>query len=109
MMDQHQRLSQPVRWTRAGRIAVAALLASAAALAIGLGVYAVAGGFTHKLGRGCISVTFASTTGAAQLEACGARARTVCADRAMAQQVGPELLAACRRAGDAHAAATPAS
>jgi hypothetical protein len=98
MIDQHQRLSQPVGWTRAGKVAVTALAVFLVAFAVALGAYAAAGGFDHKLRAGCIEVTFASTTGAAQFERCGARARQTCASASEARMLGGGLQAACRRA-----------
>jgi hypothetical protein len=99
MMDQHQRLSQPVGWTRAGKVAVTVLVVSFAAVVVALGAYAAAGGFDHKLRAGCIEVTFASTTGGAQIERCGVRARETCASASEARLIGGGLQAACRSAG----------
>jgi hypothetical protein len=99
MMDQQRRLSQPLRWTAAGRLAVAGVAAALVLAALGLGVYAAVGGFQQKTESGCIDVTFASTTGAAHLHACGAQARETCASPQAHREIGASLLQACARAG----------
>jgi hypothetical protein len=99
MIERSARLSQPVRWTRAGRLAVSALIACAVASALALVVYAAAGGFSASAGRGCIEVTFASTTGGASLHACGARAQRLCASAAAQRGIAESLRTACARAG----------
>ena len=101
MMDQSRRLSEPLRWTRAGRLAVAAV---AVCLALALGAWAVfgLGGDTRGGAReGCIDVTFPSTLGAANMHACGGRARSICATPGarVAASIGEPLRASCRRAG----------
>jgi hypothetical protein len=97
MFDQSRRLSEPLRWGRRERIAVAALLACVVLALIGLGAYALSsGGPTRK---DCIEVTFASTLGGATEHACGGRARTVCATPGAFKSVRAELRASCRRAG----------
>lgn len=105
MVGQQRRLSEPLRWTRAGRAAVIA-----AALALVAGICAVAViGLTQTPSKrvGCVEVTFASSLGAATLDACGRRARTICAE----PQANPGAAAhgalreACRRAGLAYGAA----
>jgi hypothetical protein len=98
MHEQSRRLSEPLRWTRGGRVAVAAVIAILVAAAT-IGVVASSGG--KRLPRGCIEVTFASTLGAATDRRCGAHAREACA----APGQNPALAAhgalreACRRAG----------
>lgn len=99
MMDQHRRLTEPLRWTRAGRIAVAALALGLALVVIALGIYAATGGFEQKTQAGCIDVTFASTTGGARLHACGARARAMCASPEAGSTIAAALREACVRAG----------
>lgn len=97
MIDQSKRLSEPLRWGRRERTAVAALLACVVIAVIGLGAYAVSSGAPAR--RDCIEVTFASTLGGATEHACGAQARRVCATPGGFKSVAAELRAACRRAG----------
>ncbi|MHB1467545.1 MAG: hypothetical protein ACYCU0_02000 [Solirubrobacteraceae bacterium] len=78
MVGQSQRLKEPLRWTRAGKLTVAAVAAIALAAAVAL-VIAVASR-TKPLPRGCISVTFPSNVGGATVQTCGARARSDCAE-----------------------------
>src|ERR1700677_2992507 len=63
MMDQSKRLSEPLRWGRREKTAVAAVLACVALIAIGLGAYALTSGAPAR--KDCISLTFASTLGGA--------------------------------------------
>jgi hypothetical protein len=99
MQEQSKRLSQPLRWTRTGRLAV---IAASAVLLVGLATVAVlasTSGPGHR--AGCIEVTFASTLGAAVIHPCGARAVALCAnptDNPAAAAHGA-LRAACRQAG----------
>lgn len=97
MIDQSKRLSEPLRWGRRERTAVAALLACVLLAVIGLGAYALTSGAPAR--RDCIEVTFASTLGGATEHACGAQARRVCASPGAFKSVAAELRAACRRAG----------
>jgi hypothetical protein len=97
MIDQSKRLSEPLRWGRRERAAVAVLLACAVLAVIGLGVYAATSGAPAR--RDCIEVTFASTLGGATEHACGAQARRVCASPGAFKGVAAELRAACTRAG----------
>jgi hypothetical protein len=97
MIDQSKRLSEPLRWGRRERTAVAALLACVVLAVIGLGAYAVTSGAPAR--RDCIEVTFASTLGGATEHACGAQARRVCATPGAFKSVAAELRAACSRAG----------
>jgi hypothetical protein len=77
MQEQSRRLSEPLSWTPAGRLAVICVaLLLAAGTVIGI-VAASTGG--KPLAAGCIEVTFPSTLGAAAVHPCGARARTMCA------------------------------
>jgi hypothetical protein len=98
MIDQNKRLSEPLRWTRAGRIAV---VAAGALLLAALATVAVIAS-TSGSGRraGCIEVTFASTLGAAVIHPCGARARALCANPAdnPAAAAHGALREACRQA-----------
>jgi hypothetical protein len=99
MIDQTKRLSEPLRWTRAGRLAVIAagvsLLIAVASVAV---VASRSGSGRHA---GCIEVTFASTLGAAMIHPCGARARALCANPAddPAAAAHGALREACRQAG----------
>jgi hypothetical protein len=99
MIDHSKRLSQPLRWTRAGRWSVIAAAAAILAAAAVVAVIASTGG--SGLRAGCIEVTFPSTLGAAVTRQCGSTARASCA--APAQNPGlaahGALRAACRRAG----------
>ena len=97
MFEQSRRLSQPLRWGRREKTIVAVLVACAVLAAVGLGAFALAGGSASR--KGCISVTFASTLGGAQLRACGAQARSICASPASYRSLGPDLAVACRHAG----------
>src|SRR5437588_12559016 len=96
MFEQSRRLSQPLRWGRREKAAVAAVLACVALALIGFGAYALTSGSRGR--RDCVDVTFASTLGGAQLHACGSRAARVCASGSF-RAIEPELRAACRRAG----------
>jgi hypothetical protein len=97
MMDRSKRLSEPLRWGRRERTIVATLIACVALIAIGLGVYALSSGAPAR--KDCISLTFASTLGAAYVHECGSQARTTCASPDAFRTVAAELYAACRRAG----------
>ncbi|HEX3691842.1 MAG TPA: hypothetical protein VHU13_00730 [Solirubrobacteraceae bacterium] len=100
MHEQSRRLSEPLRWTRGGRIAVIAVVAL---LALGTTVAVVisATGGGEKLAPGCIEVTFASTLGAAVDRRCGAHAREACArpGENPALAAHGALREACRKAG----------
>jgi hypothetical protein len=98
MFDQSKRLSQPLRWTRAGRlavIAVGALLTAAVAV-----VVVIASTSGSHLRPGCIEVTFPSTLGGAVMHACGSQARRTCAAPAESPGLAANgaLREACRRA-----------
>jgi len=97
MIDQSKRLSEPLRWGRRERTAIAALLACVVFAVIGLGAYAVTSGAPPR--RDCIEVTFASTLGGATEHACGGQARMVCASPGAFKSTAAQLRAACRRAG----------
>jgi hypothetical protein len=96
MFDQSKRLSEPLRWGRREKTAVAAVLACVVLIAIGLGAYALTSGAPRR--AGCIELTFASTLGGAQLHACGSRARRVCGSGSI-PGIEQELRVACRKAG----------
>lgn len=96
MFEQSRRLSEPLRWGRRER-AVAAVLLSCVALAVaGLVAYGLTSGARAR--RDCVSVTFASTLGGAELSGCGAQAKRICASGSF-HSIEAELRAACRRAG----------
>jgi hypothetical protein len=97
MIDHSRRLSEPLRWGRRERGAVAVVLACLVLAVVGLGAYALTSGAPRR--ADCIDVTFASTVGGAQLHACGARARRVCASPQAFRGIAEELRTACRRAG----------
>jgi hypothetical protein len=99
MFDQSRRLSEPLRWTRAGRLAVAAFIACLALGMLGVGVYALVGTHGSRTSRGCVDVTVASTLGGADLHACGARARGMCASPSGGLALSGTLKAQCLRAG----------
>jgi len=96
MFDQSRRLSEPLRWGRRERTAVAALLSVLVLAVVGLVAYALTSGAPAR--RDCVNVTFASTLGGAELHACGERARRVCASGSF-RSIEQELRVACRRAG----------
>jgi hypothetical protein len=97
MFEQSRRLSQPLRWDRREKTAVAVLVSCALLALIGLGAFALTSGAPAR--RDCIEVTFASTLGGATEHACGGQARTVCASPGAFKGAAEELRAACRRAG----------
>jgi len=105
MQDQSRRLSQPLRWGRREKAAVIAVILAGMLAVIGLGVYALTGGSPAR--ADCIHVTFASTLGGAELNACGAQARRVCASGQF-RHIASELRESCRRAGLPYVAPPPA-
>lgn len=107
MMDQSKRLSEPLRWTRGGRVAV---IAAGALLLAALVTVAVIASTSGARRAGCIEVTFASTLGAAVIHPCGAKARTLCANPAEnpAAAAHNALRDACRQAGLPYGRATTA-
>jgi hypothetical protein len=98
MVGQQKRLSEPLRWPRGARTALAGAAASLVAAAIAVVLIASANAPKHR--AGCIEVTFASTLGAAVTHACAARAREMCADPAENPGLAAHgaLEAACRKA-----------
>jgi hypothetical protein len=101
MFDQSRRLSEPLRWGRREKTAIAVTLSVVVLALAGLGAYALTSGARAR--ADCVTVTFASTLGGADLHACGAQARRVCASGSF-RGIVPELRAACRRAGFAFVA-----
>ena len=96
MIGQSRRLREPLRWGRRERIVIAALLAVSALALAGLGVYALTSGSPAR--RDCVTVTFAGTLGASQVQGCGERARRICASGAF-PAAAYDLRRACARAG----------
>jgi len=96
MMDQSERLSQPLRWGRREKSAVAAVLACFVLALLALGIYGLTSGGPAR--ADCIDVTFASTLGGAKLHACGARAKTICSAGGYTG-IEDSLRNACRHAG----------
>jgi hypothetical protein len=96
MFDQSRRLSEPLRWGRREKAIVAVLGACTVLALAALGVYALVGGSPAR--GDCIKVTFASTLGGADVHACGARARRICASGGFGG-IEAELRAACTHAG----------
>lgn len=99
MQDQAKRLAEPLRWTRASRLAV---IAACTVLVAAFAVVAVVAETKGTDGRaGCIEVTFPSTLGAAAVHPCGAQARAMCANPAQNPALAAQgrLLDACRQAG----------
>ncbi len=101
MMDQSERLAKPLRWTRAGKWAVIATVALLLLGMAGLGIHALTTPGRPGAKQGCIDVTFPSTLGAADLYACGGRAKSICASPSVYKGVA-DLMQACGRAGYAY-------
>ncbi len=96
MFDQSRRLSEPLRWGRREKTVVAVMLSCVLLSAIGLGAYALSAGAPER--RDCVTVTFASTLGGAELHGCGSKARRICA-AGQYRSISEALRTACRRAG----------
>jgi hypothetical protein len=109
MFDQSRRVSEPLRWGRREKGAVAAALSCLVLIVVGLGVYAVTTGAPAR--ADCINVTFASTLGGAREHACGAKARAVCASpEGLSKAIAGALGEPCRKAGfpfDTHPVGAP--
>jgi hypothetical protein len=97
MQEQSRRLSQPLRWGRREKTVVAVLLSCVLLALAGLGAYALTSGAPAR--KDCISLTFASTLGAAVIHACGEPARRLCAEPNPSRQIAGELREDCRRLG----------
>lgn len=98
MQDQSKRLSQPLQWTRTGRLAVAAVVL----LILVAGVVAAVVGSSGSSARpGCLEVTVPSTLGGAVVRQCGTTARDTCAQPARNPGLAANgaLREACRHAG----------
>lgn len=96
MFEQSRRLSEPLRWGRREKAAIAALISCVALALIGLGIYGLSSGAPAR--ADCIRVTFASTLGGADLHGCGPQARRICASGQF-RSIAAELHEACSRAG----------
>jgi hypothetical protein len=96
MQEQSRRLAEPLRWGRRERIAVLSLLAVVVLALAGLGAYALSSGSPAR--GDCVTVTFASTLGGADLHGCGAKARQICGSGDFPHLAG-QLQVACQRAG----------
>jgi|SRR5450759_491487 hypothetical protein len=97
MIDQSKRLSEPLRWTPAGRVAVVVAGACLLAAVIALAVFALTGAPRARVG--CIDVTFPSTLGGAMVHTCGQRAREQCASPRSIPLPVRVVEYACRQAG----------
>jgi hypothetical protein len=97
MFEQSRRLSEPLQWGRREKTVVAVLLSCVALALIGLGAYALSSGAPAR--KDCISLTFASTLGAANIHECGAQARRLCATPNPSSEFAEELREDCRRLG----------
>jgi hypothetical protein len=97
MFEQSRRLSEPLRWGRREKTAVAVLLSCLALALVGLGAFALTSGSPAR--GDCVDVTFASTLGGARLHECGQRARTICASPSGLGGIVAQMRAACRKAG----------
>jgi len=97
MQEQSRRLSEPLRWGRREKTVVAVVLSCAVLALVGLGAYALTSGAPARVG--CISLTFASTLGGAQVHECGAKARSLCASPGAFRAIAQEVRATCKRAG----------
>lgn len=98
MVGQAQRLAQPLRWTRAGKIAIAVLSTCLIGVAVALAVLIASGGTREA--KGCFEVTFPGFVGAQYLHACGPKARAICAEPTSRTEVARKTLEqACRKAG----------
>ncbi len=96
MHEQSRRLSEPLRWTRAGRIAVIAFAGLLLAGVVAVAIVAL----TQRPGlRGCIDYTFPSTLGAANVHVCGARAREQCTSPQSIPLPAATVADICRSAG----------
>jgi hypothetical protein len=96
MFEQSKRLSEPLRWGRREKTAIATLASIVLLSLIGLGAYALTSGAPARMD--CVNVTFASTLGGAQLQGCGAQGRRICASGSF-RSLSRDLSVACRRAG----------
>jgi hypothetical protein len=96
MFDQSRRLSEPLKWGRREKTAVAAVLSCLAIALVALGAYALTTGAPAR--ADCVTVMFASTLGGAEIHECGAPARLLCKSGAH-RSIAPQLKVACKHAG----------
>jgi hypothetical protein len=100
MMDQSRRLSEPLKWTRAGKLSMIAVSVLLAVCVIGAGTYGLVHGFSKKQTPGCIDVIVPSTLGGADVHACGSKAKQLCGAPGGAGLAGNDSLRSqCRREG----------
>jgi hypothetical protein len=98
MENRSKRLSEPLRWGRREKAVIAVVASCIAIVVIGFGAFALMSGSNSKEPKDCVDITFASTLGAAKMHACGARAKTLCADPQASKEIAQPLKQACRRA-----------
>jgi hypothetical protein len=96
MFEQSRRLSEPLRWGRREKTAVAVALSCLVLALIGLGAYALSSGSSAR--ADCVDVSFASTLGGGRLHGCGGTARRICASGSF-KGIQAQLRAACAHAG----------
>jgi hypothetical protein len=96
MQDQSKRRSEPLRWGRREKTAVALLLSCLLVAVIALGAYALTNNSSEP--ADCVRVNFASTLGGADLHGCGPQARRICASGSF-HNIEQELRVACAKAG----------
>ena len=98
MIEQSRRLSEPLRWGRRERAAVAVVLGCLVLAVIGLGAYALTSGAPARARLHRRDLREHAGRGA--VHACGARRQGACAPRLAAfREIAQELRAACKRAG----------
>ena len=97
MENQSRRLSEPLSWGRREKALVAALLGCLVLALLGLGAYALTSGAPQR--TDCITLTFASTLGGAQVHECGSQARSLCASPGAFHGIEQEVRMECKRAG----------
>ncbi|HST55287.1 MAG TPA: hypothetical protein VLJ42_05250 [Solirubrobacteraceae bacterium] len=100
MMDQSKRLAQPLAWTRAGKLAVAATCACFLLAAVGMGLFALLSDDPGTR-QGCIKVSGASYVGSATIQACGHDAAVICGagSASVGAAATADMRQACRQAG----------
>jgi hypothetical protein len=99
MQEQARRLSEPLRWGRRERTAIAGFLLVCVVALGALGIYALTSGSPAR--ADCIRVNFASTLGGGEIHGCGAKARGICTSGSF-RGIDRELHQACTRAGFAY-------
>jgi hypothetical protein len=96
MQDQARRLSEPLRWGRQQKLALAVLVACLTLGLGALGVFALTSGAPAR--ADCVDFTFPSTLGAGEVKACGAHARKLCFSGAY-RGIEHEMKLDCEKAG----------